>query len=277
MTPVWVKVSLTSALLLASVWWLADRHDRHGNEARLSAIASGIAGRAVHVRCPGPIGRLFGWDTVEGSVRFSAEGIPADETRLRPGPCEELDALAEGGRTYALDCASRGGGCQEAERLARAVDVVTHESWHLQGVIDEGQTECRSLQTMARSAQQLGATAAQGTGAGAAAARDRLRAAPGPLPRRGLPRRRPARPAARRPYVSLALHHATVSASVCSSGISGSQPVASCSRSGEPRTSITSCARMRPGSTRCSTARPASGVSAATSSRADAVRPEQTL
>ena len=43
-----------------------------------------------------------------------------------------------------------------------AVDVLSHESWHLHGVIDEAETECRSLQTMAWTAQQLGATADQG-------------------------------------------------------------------------------------------------------------------
>jgi hypothetical protein len=43
-----------------------------------------------------------------------------------------------------------------------AVDVLAHESWHLRGVIDEGVTECRALQSMAWTAQQLGATAEQG-------------------------------------------------------------------------------------------------------------------
>jgi hypothetical protein len=43
-----------------------------------------------------------------------------------------------------------------------AVDVLAHESWHLSGVIDEAVTECRSLQTIAWTAQQLGATAEQG-------------------------------------------------------------------------------------------------------------------
>ena len=96
-------------------------------------------------------------------MRFSAEGIPSDEARLRPGPCDGARRAGRGRPARTRSTAPRaGGGCEEAERLARAVDVVTHESWHLQGVIDEGETECRSLQTMARSAQQLGATAEQG-------------------------------------------------------------------------------------------------------------------
>jgi hypothetical protein len=81
---------------------IADCHDRRGNERRLSAIASEIAGRDVRVSRPGPVGRLFGWDIVEGSVRFDADGKPADETKTPKQSCAELDALAEGRREKGL-------------------------------------------------------------------------------------------------------------------------------------------------------------------------------
>jgi hypothetical protein len=42
-----------------------------------------------------------------------------------------------------------------------AVDVLTHEAWHLRGVQDEARTECNSLQTMAGTALALGATSSQ--------------------------------------------------------------------------------------------------------------------
>jgi len=42
-----------------------------------------------------------------------------------------------------------------------AVDVITHESWHLRGTQDEGRTECNALQTMGATAQMLGATPGQ--------------------------------------------------------------------------------------------------------------------
>jgi hypothetical protein len=160
----WVKLAASTVLVVSVALWLHDRADRRGNEARLSAVATQIAGRAVHVRCPGPVGRLFGWDIVEGSVAFSAEGKPADETKLRKLSCAELDALAEGERARELSCTERAQilcGGRGAE-LAMAVDVLSHESWHMQGVIDEADTECRSLQTMAFTAQRLGATEAQG-------------------------------------------------------------------------------------------------------------------
>jgi hypothetical protein len=163
-TPLWVKLTLSALLATAVIWWLADRADRRGNERRLGAIASQIAGREVRVRCPGPLGRLLGWDIVEGSVRFGPDGEPSDETKIRKQSCAELDALAEGRRAQELACVGRTAiACgRHGRETAIAVDVLAHESWHMHGVVDEAETECRSLQTMAWTAQQLGATAEQG-------------------------------------------------------------------------------------------------------------------
>jgi hypothetical protein len=163
-TPLWVKLAIAAAVGSALVWWIADRQDRRGNERRLSAIASEIAGRDVRVSCPGPIGRLLGWDIVEGSVRFGPDGKPFDETKIRKQSCAELDALAEGRRRGELECIARTAiACgRHGRETVMAVDVLAHESWHLNGVMDEAVTECRSLQTLAWTAQQLGSTAEQG-------------------------------------------------------------------------------------------------------------------
>jgi hypothetical protein len=159
-TPIWVKLAVVAVLAGGPGWWLAERHDRLGNEARLSDIAGAIAGRDVHVRCPGVVGQVLSWDTVDGTVQFDASGRPADEARLRAFACGELDALAEGRRDAELVCAERGDAC--GDDLARAVDVLAHESWHLAGVADEAETECRAVGTLAWTAQRLGATPAQG-------------------------------------------------------------------------------------------------------------------
>jgi hypothetical protein len=162
-TPVQIRIAAAAILLVTAGWWVADRHDRTTNEHRLAAIASQIAGRDVKVHCPGPIGRVFSYDIVEGSVRFDAGGSPADETKLRKEACAELDALAEGRRAAQLACAERSPSCgDDAQRVAGAVDVITHESFHLNGIADEGLAECNSLQTMAWTATQLGATQEQG-------------------------------------------------------------------------------------------------------------------
>jgi hypothetical protein len=163
-TPVWVKAMLITVGVGLPAWWLADRHDRVANEDRLAVIASEIAGRPVDVRCPGPL-RAMGPDTVGGTVQFDAAGKPADSTRLRKAPCAELDALAEGRRAPQLACAARSTACgDDVQALAWAVDTLTHEAFHLRGVRDEGAAECGSLQTMARTAQRLGATPEQGRG-----------------------------------------------------------------------------------------------------------------
>jgi len=161
---VWVKLALAIVIVGGPGWWLLERHDRIGNERRLAAVASAIAGRDVGVRCPGVIGKVMSWDIVEGSVRFDSAGRPADETKLRAFTCGELDALAEGRRAGALDCVTREGvACGEGvTNLALAVDVLAHESWHLAGVIDEAVTECRAVQSIAWTAQRLGATESQG-------------------------------------------------------------------------------------------------------------------
>jgi hypothetical protein len=121
-----VKLAISALALTASVWWIADRQDRRANERRLSAIASQIAGRKQS--------------------------------------CAELDALAEGRRAKELECIGRTAiACGSYGRATvMAVDVLAHESWHLRGVIDEAETECRSLQTIAWTVKQLGASAEQG-------------------------------------------------------------------------------------------------------------------
>ena len=160
-TPVWVKAILVAAVVGLPGWGLAMRHDRLANEERLSAIASGIAGRAVEVRCPGPIRRI-GPDTVAGSVHVGGDGRLPGETRLSTATCAELDALAEGRREPQLACAARSSSCgDDVQGLAWAVNTVGHEAFHLRGVLDEGVAECYAMQTLASTAQRLGATPAQ--------------------------------------------------------------------------------------------------------------------
>ncbi len=155
--PLWVRGIVAAIVIGGPLAWLVQWHDRVVNEHRLGAIASQIAGRHVTVHCPGVIGRALRYDIVEGTVQFDAQGRPADETKLRAFPCAELDALAEGHRAAVLDCVARAGDCGKGEDdLALAIDVLTHESFHLAGYADEAAAECHSLQTMAWTAQQFG-------------------------------------------------------------------------------------------------------------------------
>jgi hypothetical protein len=161
--PVKAKVALVAALLLLPSVWLADRHDRRQLQQRLEPIASDIARRPVGVRCPGWWGRLLSpGDTNAGVVALDEYGGPADHTDLRAATCAELDALVEGRRETQLACAGRSSSCgDDVQALAWAVGTVAHESFHLRGILDEGLTECYAVQTLASTAQRLGATPAQ--------------------------------------------------------------------------------------------------------------------
>ena len=165
-TPVWAKTLALGVVGLLATWWLVDRHDRVTNQHRLAAIATDIARRPVEVRCPGPVGRIMTpAETTAGAVYTDADGNLPDETKLREPVCEELDALAEGRRGAQLACAARSTSCAEDVRsLAWAVNTLAHEAFHLRGILDEALTECYAMQSLAQTAERLGAAPGQAHG-----------------------------------------------------------------------------------------------------------------
>jgi len=164
--PVWAKAVPLAIVAVLATWWLADRHDRVTNEGRLAAIATDIARRPVAVRCPGPIGRIMTpAETTAGAVYLDADGNLPNETKLRQPVCEELDALAEGRRDAQLACAARSTSCgDDVQSLAWAVNTLAHEAFHLRGILDEGLTECYAMQSLAQTAERLGAAPDQARG-----------------------------------------------------------------------------------------------------------------
>jgi hypothetical protein len=158
--PAKAKLALAAMLFFLPAVWLVDRHDRMQLQHRLEPIASDIARRPVQVHCPGWWGRLLSpGDTNAGVVALDEYGGPADHTDLRAATCAELDALVEGRRKAELACAARSSSCgDDVQALAWAVGTLAHESFHLRGILDEGLTECYAIQTMASTAQRLGAT-----------------------------------------------------------------------------------------------------------------------
>ena len=140
---------LAPLLLVAAVpvaGFMAIHHDQHVNEHRLAKIASAIAGRTVEVHCPGALQRLVEVSPNAGSVYFSADGQPGDFTELNDKTCTTLEDFAEG-HTDADD----------APRVAAALHVLAHESWHLAGVRNEAKADCYGLQRTAFVAEELGA------------------------------------------------------------------------------------------------------------------------
>ncbi|HYF25783.1 MAG TPA: hypothetical protein VD931_08610 [Baekduia sp.] len=154
----WALAAGALALALM-VWGWTARQDRLELERRAGAVAGQIAGRDVRVRCPGVLRRTFaGFSVTSGHVEFSAEGTPGDEAWLEKGPCAALRRLLDGDAAADLACVARAGLCDaRADELARAVDVLAHESQHLAGILAEDVAECRALQAMAQVAVALGA------------------------------------------------------------------------------------------------------------------------
>ena len=166
--PAKVRAAAAAIVLVLGGWGFAEHRDRAGNQDRLAAIASQISGRQVSVHCPGVIARALtddAYETESGKVQFDADGMPANETKLAKRTCSELDAIAEGRRAAQLACAGRSASCgDDVQLVAHSVDVIAHESYHLKGITSEGITECFSLQKLAWTAMQLGATEEQARG-----------------------------------------------------------------------------------------------------------------
>jgi hypothetical protein len=121
-------------------WAGLDRETRAAAGARFSAEASRIAGHPVTIRCDEE-------GTYVGAVQH-ADGVAAiggTLAYLTPERCYDLYRLAfEGEVTFS--------------RTARALAVLAHEAWHLNGVRDEGRTECYALQSGVDLGQRLGLT-----------------------------------------------------------------------------------------------------------------------
>ena len=120
--------------------------------------APGIAFHPSGIACPGTLSTLTEVSSQDGSVVFSPEGKPADEASLSSHTCRTLRRFLHGGYS-GLGCLARHNGCSlEIREAAIAVNVLSHESWHLAGVRDEAATQCYALQTNAATALRLGAT-----------------------------------------------------------------------------------------------------------------------
>ena len=132
---------------LALTLWLAESRGgwsglddgaRADAEALFSAEASRIAGKEVTVRCD-ESGRWVG-------VVQHADGaaiVGGDVAYLAPQRCYDLYRLAFRGEV-------------RSSQTGRALTVLAHEAWHLQGVRDEGTTECYALQSAVELGRRLG-------------------------------------------------------------------------------------------------------------------------
>lgn len=120
-------------------WSAVSEADRARAEAVFSREAAKIAGHPALIRC----------DTSGDYVGFlqDADGLAfvgGKRAYLTPSICDTLYQLAFKHRTHSFP------------RTARAIAVLAHEAWHLQGVSDEGLANCYGFQSGVRIGTELG-------------------------------------------------------------------------------------------------------------------------
>lgn len=134
--------------------WQGEPVTRNANG--YAAVASAIAGRTVSVRCIAPEKIASGLpDGSLGLVQFFGS-TPGDVAYLDPSVCDELAILAPLTTGDRLCLAGPRAASCATGAAAAALDILTHEAFHLAGVRNEAATECFALQTVAFAARAFG-------------------------------------------------------------------------------------------------------------------------
>jgi hypothetical protein len=139
--------------VLAFCGWQMLRQEQ--NERRLALVATELAQRDVGVDCPTFFARLVEITPNAGWVDFDEHGRPSHETSLSATTCRGLERVWRRDQT-SFTCLIGGGCDQNTVRAVYGIVTLAHESWHLRGVVDEGQTQCYAIQTTERVALRLG-------------------------------------------------------------------------------------------------------------------------
>jgi len=155
------RILVAIAAVAALGFYVGPYRDKQQDEERLAKIAGVIAGRDVGIACPGTLATLTEVSAHDGSVAFTPDGRPTDEAELSSRTCSRLRAFLSG-EIEGLDCLASGATCSKAvEDAAVAVNVLSHEAWHLAGERNESVAQCYALQSNEETAFRLGATPAE--------------------------------------------------------------------------------------------------------------------
>jgi len=121
----------------------------HRLEGRLSDVASELAGLRVDVIC-----QTLGESWVDarpepGYVRITSDGRPERRATITLQTCNDLQDWLRSDRS------------SPSPDQVMAVHILTHESMHMRGTLQEDLTECAAVQRDVRTAELLGATGDQ--------------------------------------------------------------------------------------------------------------------
>jgi hypothetical protein len=145
--------------------FLFQKHSKAAEESRLAAIASEIARRPVSIHCQGAVGDAIDVTAESGSVEFDATGRPADVADIKRKICQRLQDFPQARMSAKFACLDAPSKCDASVvNDAIALDVLAHESWHLEGNQNEALTECYALQTVGFVATKLGSNNIQARG-----------------------------------------------------------------------------------------------------------------
>ena len=145
--------------------FLFQKHSKAAEESRLAAIASEIARRPVSIHCQGAVGEAIDVTAESGSVEFDATGRPADVADIKRKICQRLQDFPQARMSAKFACLDAPSKCDASVvNDAIALDVLAHESWHLEGNQNEALTECYALQTVGFVATKLGSNNIQARG-----------------------------------------------------------------------------------------------------------------
>ena len=146
----WIGLGLIAVPLvvlgISERQWISAEHT-------FSAVARALAPGSDGVHCQ-RLGETFTYAGAElGHVDWDEDGVPTGPAMVSYGSCGRL---TDYWHSSVADKAH-----PPLDQVV-AVHVLTHESMHLAGRLDESDAECAAMQRDAWVAQQLGATAAEG-------------------------------------------------------------------------------------------------------------------
>jgi len=145
--------------------FLFQKHSKAAEESRLAVIASEIARRPVTIHCQGAVGEALDVTAEAGSVEFDTSGRPADVADIKRKACQRLQDFPKARTSAKFACLDRPSTCDASVvNDAIALDVLAHESWHLEGSQNEAVTECYAEQTVGFVATKLGSDDVQARG-----------------------------------------------------------------------------------------------------------------
>ena len=137
--------------------FLFQKHSKAAEESRLAVIAGEIARRPVTIHCQGAVGQALDVSAEAGWVEFDSSGRPADVADVKRKVCQRLQDFPKARTSAKFSCLDTPSRCDASVvNDAIALDVLAHESWHLEGTQNESVTECYAEQTVGFVATKLG-------------------------------------------------------------------------------------------------------------------------